>query len=125
MNYVNKINEFAHKNKLAIGNVQYPKESMLGTSSICAHVKDGKGILYCHTSGKYQGEVFYVPLGIGWFYKNVIRGSQGQIGLPISHEIKMVQDGNKTQVKFEAGVIEYDRLTNSCKALSVVKEMVL
>jgi len=125
MNFINKINEFVQENKLAVGSIQYPKKSVAGTSSICAHVKDGKGIVYCHTSGAYQGKVFYVPLGMGWFYKSVLKGSQSQIGLPISNELDVSYTENVKQVRFEAGVIEYDPLTNSCQAMSVFKEATL
>jgi hypothetical protein len=122
MNFINKINEFIQENKLSVGSIQYPDKSAVGTSSICAHVKDGKGIVYCHTSGKYQGKVFYVPSGIGWFYKSVLKGSQSQIGLPISDEIEICHAEKVKQVRFEVGLIEYDPLTNACQAMSVFKE---
>jgi len=119
MNFTKKVIEFSIKNKLAIGSIQSPKKSLLGTHSICSHVNDGKGIIYCHVSGEYQGEVFYIPLGIGWFYKKVLKGSQSRIGLPISNEIKMGQNMSIKQVRFEVGVIEYDQLTKSCKAMAI------
>jgi hypothetical protein len=125
MNFINKINEFTRENNLAVGGIQYPEKSVLGTSSICVHEKDGKGIVYCHTSGKYQGKVFYVPLGIGWFYKSVLKGSQSQIGLPVSNEIEVKHSRKVKQVRFETGVVEYDESTNHCQAMSVFKEVIL
>lgn len=116
------------KNNIATGNVQMPKTSLLGTHSICTHVKDGKGIIYCHTSGDYSGQVFYVPMGIGWFYKNVLKGSQSEIGLPISNEI--YEEPNTKKMMFEAGSIEFSSSTSICKAFDVetglvIKEMKL
>jgi hypothetical protein len=126
MNYQHKIKTFAKSNNLKIGKVQTPKKSFIGTSSLCAHLIDGKGLIYCHTSGAYCGKVFYVPLGIGWFYKNILKGSQSEIGLPVSNEFIVMH--NVKSITFEKGTIEYTASTGICSAQrcgSVIKEIQL
>lgn len=130
MNFQKMIITYAVNNELLIGNTQSPISSLLGTSSICAHLLDGKGIIYCHTSGPYTGETFYLPFGIGWFYKNVLKGSQSAIGLPISNEFILVNKTRIRKVMFEAGTIEFNPSLKICKAIIantnvVIKEMKL
>lgn len=123
--FINKISEFAQNNKLAVGIIQYPEKSVMGTSSICVHVKDGEGLFTAIHQAHIKGRFFYVPSGIDWFYKSVLKGSQSQIGLPISNELASSHEERVKQVRFEKGAIEYDSLTNTCKAMSVFKASTL
>lgn len=114
-----KILALAAELGLEVGDLQTPKPSCVGTKSFCAHVADGKGIVYCHASGALSGAVFYVPKGIGWFYKNKLGGSQSEIGLPVSNEHEsLVSEGGRVQkVLFERGYVEFETETGLCKAV--------
>lgn len=85
--------------------VQKAGVSSFGTESFCAHVNDGKGILYCHATGNYAGQVFYVRKGIGYHYKRILGGASSYLGLPLSNEYDS-KDGNKRS-DFEGGYIKW------------------
>jgi hypothetical protein len=92
--------------------IQEVKPSLFGTKSFCVHLKNKQGIIYCHSNNNYEGQVFYVRKGIGYYYNKKL-GPSSFLGLPVSNEYEC-ENGNK-QSDFEGGYIKW--LKNQDKLL--------
>jgi len=84
--------------------------SPFSTESFKARLRDGKGVIYYHTTGSHKGQVFYVRKGIGWYYEYKLRGSGSPLGLPTSNEELGDSKGHPISF-FEGGYIEWNPKT--------------
>jgi uncharacterized protein with LGFP repeats len=73
------------------------------------------GVVYCHATGAYSRQVFYVRKGISIFYHEDHGGSSGQLGLPVSNEELADGSGFPTSY-FEKGLIEWSPTTWEAQA---------
>jgi hypothetical protein len=90
--------------------------SHFGTAAFKSKLQDGRGVLYCHSSGPRRGRVFYVQKGIGWYYEYELGGSSSVLGLPTSHEEKRDVSGSQISY-FEGGYIEWSPKTSVARAV--------
>lgn len=103
----NAIEKLASEREINIGPVMAAPLSAFGTASYRAYASDGKGVIYCHSTGTQAGRTFYVRRGIGWYYEHVLGGARSPLGLPISNE-ELVDHGNGAPTSFfEGGYIEW------------------
>jgi hypothetical protein len=115
------VQKFVIGRNIGIDKLETAPPSPLGTLSYRARVNDGKGVIYCHSSGVLQGEVFYVRKGIGYLYEYVLKGSASPLGLPISNE--EVVDGKGFPISyFESGFIEWSPSTCIGRAVVLTNE---
>ncbi|MBM3235730.1 toll/interleukin-1 receptor domain-containing protein [Candidatus Poribacteria bacterium] len=110
------ITSYANQWGIGILGIEKACESFYGTNSYCAHVNDGKGIIYCHADGKYKDMVFCVRRGIGYYYKKIIGGAASPLGLPITDE-QISESTKKPTSFFEGGYIEWDPRTSVARAV--------
>jgi hypothetical protein len=110
------IKEHARSRRTQAGLIAKASISPFGTNSYRARVTDGKGVIYCHADGKYQGQTFYVRKGIGWFYEQVLLGATSRLGVPTSNEELADGTGYPTSF-FEGGYIEWSPKTQVARAV--------
>jgi hypothetical protein len=89
--------------------------SSSGAMAVSVQAADRMGTAYCHTSGLYSKQVFYVRKGISIFYHTDHQGPGGALGLPISNEELADGSGFPTSY-FENGLIEWNPSTWEAQA---------
>ena len=111
------ISDYATSRHIQIGPIESAPRSLFNTRSFRARADDGKGVVYCHADGKYEGHTFYVRKGIGWFYEQVLLGAASRLGLPTSSE--ELADGTGYPISyFEGGYIEWSPKTTVARAVA-------
>lgn len=93
--------------------------SCSGAKAARIKAADGMGAVYCHLSGLYQKQVFYVRKGISYFYHDYHDGPSGPLGLPVSNEELADGSGFPTSY-FENGVIDWSPKTGAAQAYILV-----
>jgi hypothetical protein len=108
--------QHARQSEVEIGTIERSPTTVFGSASYRARTTDGKGVIYCHIDGSYQGQSFYVRKGIGWFYEILLGGAESRLGLPVSNE--EIADGTKYPTsQFEGGYIEWSPITKVARAV--------
>jgi hypothetical protein len=109
------INQFARLRRTAVVEVREGVTSSSGAKAFSAMTTDGMGVVYCHATGAYSSQVFYVRKGISIFYHEDHGGPSGQLGLPVSNEELADGSGFPTSY-FEKGLIEWSPKTWKAQA---------
>jgi hypothetical protein len=109
------IGQFVTTRKIRVREVEGEVTSSTGAKAFKARADDGMGVVYCHRTGPYSGQVFYVRRGISIFYHDDHGGPEGALGLPISNEEVAEGEGHPTSY-FENGLIEWSPKTWEAQA---------
>lgn len=109
------IGQFVATRKIEVRGVEGEVTSSTGAKAFQARAEDGMGVVYCHRTGPYSGQVFYVRRGISHFYHGDHGGPEGVLGLPISNEEVAEGQGHPTSY-FENGLIEWSPKTWEAQA---------
>ena len=110
------IQGYARSLAVPIGLAEEVPTTLFGTESYRVRLKDGKGAIYCHASGRHRGQTFLVQKGIGWFYETLMGGASSRLGLPVSNEEAADGTGYPTSF-FEGGYIEWSPKTKVARAV--------
>jgi hypothetical protein len=113
---VRLINQFVRLRRIEIADMQEAEVvSSSGARAYYAVATDGLGVVYCHATGAYRGQVFYVRRGISIFFHEDHGGPSGALGLPVSNE--ELADGSSFPTSyFEKGLIEWSSKTWEAQA---------
>jgi hypothetical protein len=110
------IQRFCQLRRVKISSIEPSRVSSSGTTYFTARASDGLGCIYCHATGRYIGEVYYVRKGISYYYHNHIGGPESPLGLPISNEELVEPVGFPTSY-FENGYIDWSPKTGEARAI--------
>ena len=109
------INQFTRLRRIDVNEIRNGIVSSSGAKGYGASASDGMGVVYCHGTGLYSSQVFYVRKGISLFYHEDHGGPAGRLGLPISNEELVDGSGFPTSF-FERGLIEWSPKTWEAQA---------
>lgn len=109
------INQFVRLRRIEVSDIEEGIVSSTGAKAYRAAATDGKGTVYCHATGPYAEQVFYVRKGIAFFYHGQHGGPTGKLGLPVSNEELADGSGFPTSY-FERGLIEWSPKTSEAQA---------
>jgi hypothetical protein len=108
--------QLAQQRKVEVQAVEAAPASAFGTVSYRARSKDGRGVIYCHATGKLRGKAFYVRKGIGYYFEYELGASGSPLGLPVSNE-ELVDGKGFPTTYFEGGYIEWSPETGVARAV--------
>jgi hypothetical protein len=100
------INQFVKLRRIDVADIEGGVVSSSGVKAFRAGAIDRMGVVYCHATGPYEGQVFYVRKGISIFFHKDHGGPAGKLGLPVSNEELVDGSGFPTSY-FENGLIEW------------------
>jgi len=82
--------------------------SSFGTPGYLYKLEDGKGTVVYHAGGEDRDRIFSVQWGIGYYYREILKGPTSFLGFPISNEHLTNNQGRAgSKSLFEGGYIEY------------------
>lgn len=115
---VRLIRKFCEHRKVDAREIEPLASSSTGAKFYRAWAKDRMGAVYCHASGGYIGQVYYVRKGIGIYFHDHIGGAASALGLPISNE-ELVDSTGRPTTFFENGYIDWSPKTWEARAIVV------
>lgn len=82
--------------------------SSFGTPGYFYKLNDGKGAVVYHAGGEDRDRIFSVQWGIGYYYREILKGPTSFLGFPVSDEHRTDSQGRiGSKSIFEGGYIEY------------------
>ena len=115
---VRLIRKFCQHRKVDGREIESVATSSSGAKFYRARAMDRMGAVYCHASGSWMGQVYYVRKGIGIYFHDHAGGPASPLGLPISNEELVDSTGFPTTF-FENGYIDWSPKTGEARAIVI------